>query len=228
MANLSPISLINPVLEDKALGLIQSHLEEKITWLNKAYGRASKLVSRGETLPYQPEGKLVYYPAIPSNEETSGKEYIALWPDEHLGNFCFFDLRDEQVIESWGKRNMANNIYRFGASLIFSFNLRTIYGETYWKNNTVANVVNEVFILGLSTFSSLGVSIVADRYYVNTENVYRGFSHNEVKNQFNMRPYGCCRIDLDVRFSPDCLSGIGGGGLGIGYDVIEGGQIVYS
>jgi hypothetical protein len=221
MANIQPISLINPVLEDKALGLIQSHLETKIHWLDKAYGRASKLAKTNS------DNRTIYYPGYPSNEETTGKEYIILWPDEHLGNFCFFDLRDEQVLEEWGKRDMAKNIYRFGASLIFSFNLRTIYGETYWKNNTTANVVNEVFILGLSTFSSLGVSLVASRYFENTENVYRSYTHNEVKNQFNMRPYGCCRIDLEIRYSPDCLSGIGGGGLGIGYDVIEGGQIVY-
>lgn len=221
MANLQPISLINPVLEDKALGLIQSHLETKIHWLDKAYGRASKLAKTNS------DGRLIYYPGYPSNEEVTGKEYIPLWPDEHIGNFCFFDLRDEQILETWGKRDMAKNIYRFGASLIFSFNLRTIYGETYWKNNTVANVVNEIFILGLSTFSSLGVSLVANSYFENTENVYRSYTHNEVKNQFNMRPYGCCRIDIEVRYSPDCLAGIGGGGLGIGYDIIEGNQIVY-
>ena len=220
MPNTEQISLINPVLEDRALQSIQTHLESKINWLDKAYGRASKLA-------ITKEGRTVYYPAIPANEEVSGKEYLTLWPDEHLGNFCFFDLRDEQVIESWGKRDMLNNRYRFGASLIFSFNLRTIYGETYWKNNTVANVANEIFILGLATFAAMGVSLSASRYFVNTENVYRGYSHNELKNQFNMRPYGCLRIDLDIHFSPDCLSGLGGGGLGIGYDIIEGGQVVY-
>lgn len=221
MANLQPISLINPVLEDKALGLIQAHLEAKIHWLDKAYGRASKLVKTRE-------GKTIYYPAIPSNEEVTGKEYITLWPDEHLGNFCFFDLKDEQVIESWGKRDMGNNRYLFSGNLIFSFNLRNIYGETYWKNNTVANVVNEVFILGLSTFSSLGVSILVEgKYRRETENVFRSYTHNEVGNQFNMRPYGIFSIEIQIRYSPDCLSGIDGGGLGIGYDVIEGGQIVY-
>lgn len=215
MANPVQISLLNPVLEDKALQAIQTHLEDKLAWLTVAYGRASKLaITR--------DGRTIYYPAIPANEETSGKEYIALWPDEHLGNFCFFDLRDEQVLETWGRRNINNNVYRFGASLIFSFNLSTIY-STLWKQYTVANVVNEIFN-ALASFSSLGVTLSADRYFENTENVYRSYTHNEVKNQFNMRPYGCVRIDMEVNYLPSCNED---DGEGIGFDIIGGSGIVY-
>ena len=218
MANPTQIAHVNPVLEDRALLYLQQHLADRLPWLNYAFGRASKLaITR--------DGRQVYYPAYPANDAVWGKEYIPLWPDEHLGNFCFFELRDEQIITDWGRRDMAHNTYRFGASLIFSFNLRKIYGGETWKNVTPANVVNEVFVLALATFSEVGVSISADRYYHNTENVYRGYTHNEVKNQFNMRPYGCFRIDLDVNYLPGCdeeseLSGIG-------YDIIGGTGIVY-
>lgn len=215
MANPVQISLLNPVLEDKALQAIQTHLEDKLAWLTTAYGRASKLaITR--------DGRTIYYPAIPANEATSGKEYITLWPDEYLGNFCFFDLRDEQVLETWGRRNINNNVYRFGASLIFSFNLSTIY-QALWKNYTTANIVNDIFY-ALQSFSSMGVSIIADRYFENTENVYRSYTHNEVKNQFNMRPYGCCRIDLNIGYTPSCADA---GAGDIGYDAIGSTQIVY-
>jgi hypothetical protein len=204
------------VLEDRALQAIASHLEAKLTWLDRAFGRASKLaITR--------EGRQVFYPAYPSGDETSGKEYIALWPDENIGNFCWFDLRDEQVVESWGRRNMNKNLYSFRAGMVFSFNLKTIYGA-YWKNYTTANVVNEIFSDALVSFSNVGVSIIADRWFVNAENVYRGYSHNEVKNQFNMRPYGICRIDLGIKYSPDCLLF---GGTGIDFDSIEGSLKVY-
>ena len=217
MANPTQIAHVNPVLEDRALLYLQQHLADTLPWLNYAFGRASKLAITRDV-------RQVYYPAYPANDAVWGKEYIHLWPDENLGNFCFFDLRDEQIVTEWGKRNMANNTYRFGASLIFSFNLKKIYGGETWKNSTTANVVNEVFVLGLSTFANVGVSISADRYYHNVENVYRGYTHNEVKNQFNMRPYGCFRIDLEINYLPSCDQG---DGMGIGFDIIEGSGIVY-
>lgn len=218
MPHLQPISLINPVLEDKALEALQSHLEDSVHWLDHAYGRAYKLAETRDN-------RIVYFPAIPSNDEMVGTEYFPLWPNEQLGNFTFFDLRDEQVIEEWGKRNLGNSRYRFGASLICSFDLRNIYSN-YWYNNTVSNVVGELNYY-ISRFASMGITVEIERWFVNTENVYRSYTHNEVKNQFNMRPYGCCRIDLQIRFNPSCLEGNDGGGLGIGYDVIEGGQVVY-
>lgn len=221
MANPTQIAHVNPVLEDRALLYLQQHLADTLPWLNYAFGRASKLAITRDV-------RQVYYPAYPANDAVWGKEYIHLWPDENLGNFCFFDLRDEQIVTEWGKRNMANNRYRFGASLIFSFNLKKIYGGETWKSATPANVVNEVFVLGLATFANVGVSISADRYYHNTENVYRGYTHNEVKNQFNMRPYGCFRIDLEVNYLPGCIDAGGiGDGMGIGFDIIEGSGIVY-
>lgn len=221
MTNLTQIAHVNPVLEDRALLYLQQHLADRLPWLNYAFGRASKLaITR--------DGRTVYYPAYPANDAVWGKEYIQLWPDEHLGNFCFFELRDEQIVTNWGKRDMAHNTYRFGASLIFSFSLKKIYGGETWKSATPANVVNEVFVLGLATFANVGVSISADRYYHNTENVYRGYTHNEVKNQFNMRPYGCFRIDLEVNYLPGCIDAGGiGDGMGIGFDIIEGSGIVY-
>lgn len=222
MANPTQIVHVNPVLEDRALLALQQHFAERISWLNLAFGRASKLVK-------QIDGRNVYFPAYPATDTIYGKEYVLLWPDEKLGNFCFFDLKDEQIIEDWGKRNMNNNVYRFGASVIFFFDLRNIYGGDTWKQSTTANVVNEVFNLGLSTFSNLGVSVIADRYYYHTENVYRGFTHNEIANQFNMRPYGCFRIDLTVRYLPSCTTDTGGDGdgQGIGFDIIEGSGVVY-
>lgn len=221
MANLTQIAHVNPVLEDRALLYLQQHLAGQLPWLNYAFGRASKLaITR--------DGRTVYYPAYPANDAVWAKEYIPLWPDELLGNFCFFELRDEQIVTNWGKRDMTHNTYRFGASLVFSFNLRNIYGGETWKNSTPANVVNEVFVLGLATFANVGVSIEADRYYHNAENVYRGYTHNEVKNQFNMRPYGCFRIDLEVNYLPGCIDAGGiGDGMGIGFDIIEGQGIVY-
>lgn len=221
MANLTQIAHVNPVLEDRALLYLQQHLADRLPWINYAFGRASKLaITR--------DGRTVYYPAYPANDAVWAKEYISLWPDEHLGNFCFFELRDEQIVTEWGKRDMSKNVYRFGASLIFSFNLKKIYGGETWKNSTPANVVNEVFVLGLATFANVGVSIEADRYYHNPENVYRGYTHNEMKNQFNMRPYGCFRIDLEINYLPGCIDAGGiGDGMGIGFDIIEGSGIVY-
>lgn len=196
MAELTPITLASPQLEDAALLAIQTVLESRLSWLSTAYGRAQRLVE-------EREGRLVYSPGYPAVDPT-GKEYIPLFPDERKGNFSFFDLRDEQAVESWGKKDVNKSLFRFNASLIVWWDFRTVYpSPADWKQYSTANVVREVFD-ALARVSTPFVSVVADRYFENVENVYRSYTHNEVKNQFAMRPYGCVRIDLQIGYTPEC------------------------
>lgn len=219
----NPISiyLAEPALEDRVLLVLALHLKNRLPWLNKAFGQAHKLA-------ITKDNRTTYFPAYPAEDETAGKEYVKLWPDEHIGNFSFFELQDQHNVIEWGKAKMVNSVFEFKVSLIVSFNLKTIWPDD-WKMRSTANVVNEIFNRVLAKFSAPAVSINADRYFHNTENVYKGYTIEEIPTQYNMRPYGVCRIDLTARYSPICLAPGEEDDLlaGIGYDVIENTQVVY-
>lgn len=194
-----------PVLEDAVLLLIQAKLEAGLSWLTTAYGRAQKLVRRSGNIgeAYYPQGREISFPGIYANS-TDGKEYLDMFPDELLGNYSFFDLRDEQLVSDYVQKSPLKNTYKFGVGLVVWFDFRTVYpSPADWKAYSVTNVMKQVFDL-LATMTVPGAHIEIDRYYESVENIYRGYSHNEVRNQFANRPYGVFRIEMDITYKPPC------------------------
>lgn len=198
-------TLITPVLEDAALLLVQEKLQDNLWWLTTAYGRAQRLVRRSGNIgeAYYPTGREIQFPAIYA-ESNNGQEYIDMFPDETLGNYSFFDLTDEQRIDSYATKSPAKNIYKFGADLVVWFDFRKVYpSPADWKAYSVANVVQEVSDV-LQTAQITGVSIEIERYQYLVENVYRGYDHKEIANQFAMRPYGCFRLETTITYRKPC------------------------
>lgn len=195
--NPTPQTLTSPVLEDAALLLIQAKLESELTWLTTAYGRAQKLVERDGTQ------REISFPAIYASSN-DGREYIRMFPDELLGNYSFFDLRDEQEISNYATKAPGKNIYRFGADLIVWFDFRKVFpSPANWKAYSVANVVQQVSDV-LQSSQLNGASVEIERYYYLVENVYRGYSHKEISNQFAMPPYGCFKIQTKITYKKQC------------------------
>lgn len=190
-------TLTSPVLEDAALLLVQNKLTSGLSWLTAAYGRAQKMVERSES------GREIGSPVIYA-ASTDGMEYIKMFPDDTLGNFSFFDLRDEQRIDNYAVKTPKGNIYKFGAGLIVWFDFRTVYpSPADWKGYSVANVVQQVSDL-LQTSQIAGVNIEIERYYYSVENIYRGYDHKEIANQFAIRPFGVFRVDLNITYRKLC------------------------
>lgn len=203
MTNPTPQVLINPVLEDAAFLLIRNKLESGLSWLNKAYGKAQKIVNRSGNIPesYFPSGREVYFPGI----HVGGNEYLDMFPDEHLGNYSFFDMRlDEYRVDNWATKSPKKMMYKFNAGLIVWFDFRTVYpSPADWQKYSVSNVVKLV-IDELAAMTLPGVHLEVDRYFETVENIYRGYTHTEIKNQFAMKPYGLFRIDLDINYRILC------------------------
>lgn len=131
-------------------------------------------------------------------------DYIRLFPDDTLGNFSFFDLTDEQRIDGYAVKTPGKNIYKFGADLVVWFDFRTVYASPAdWKAYSVANVVQQVSDI-LQTSQIAGVNIEIERYRYSVENVYRGYDHKEIANQFAVRPYGCFRIETTITYKKQC------------------------
>ena len=78
----------NPVLLDKVIQDIQNSLKAQLNWLDRAFGRAHKLVE------HRPDGDKFIYPAA----YIGNSEYASLLPNDNFGNFCWFDIYDPQIL----------------------------------------------------------------------------------------------------------------------------------
>lgn len=87
--NPSVPNLIEPKMVDLALLEIQAKLLSDLSWLNNAFGKVDLMK----------EGIPCVYVGGPV-----GEDYLGLFPDSHLGNFCFFDFKDGETIDKFGKR----------------------------------------------------------------------------------------------------------------------------
>lgn len=177
-----------PVLLDAALAQIGARLTAGLSWLTAAYGEGQKLMRLKD-------GKAVAYPAV----YTERKEYLKLFPDSHLGNFCWFDVDDDVAVLVTGRR-VSKIMATVG--IIFWFDFRDVFpGEDEIK--TAGHVKNQVLDAllapGLAS-THVEVKSIVDR----TENIYKGYTTAEIDNQFLMRPYGAFRIQAKITHQIPC------------------------
>jgi len=180
---------VEPELLDRGLGLFQAHLADKLTWLDAAYGRAEKLQETQQK-------RAVVFPSVYAGGPV-GKEYRKVWPDEHLGNFSFFDVEDGTQVRAVGRKVQK---VRASVGLVVSYDFRTVYPDD-WHMRTRDNVLNEV-ILAVISLSKPGLEIMAGKTWYEAKNVYKGYTDKEINEQYAMRPYGLLRIDIDLNVSP--------------------------
>ena len=174
-------------LLDSVLSEFNGVLSSQLTWLNKTFGKAQRNAQRTKN-------RLYYKPVIYSNE----KDYISLEPNTTIGNFSFFDIQDTSEITTDYNPNITTNV-----GLIFFGDLLSIYTtntEFYSIENVKADIL-DVLRKKRLTRCSFDVLSVSERL----ENVYRGYSIEEVETQFMMYPYFALRFELELRYiQNDC------------------------
>lgn len=173
---------INPVLIDKALIEIQSNLSG-ISWLNHAFGKAQK----GTRIHKE---RQVFFPSV----YVGGKDYMQVFPDSHIGNFSFFCVEDGDVVNYAGFKSIKDFTASIG--LVVWYDFRTVY-ESDWEERTIEHAKNEVIQL-LKSMNLTKSRIQIKRIYDEADNIYKGFTHDEIDRQFLMRPFGGFRIDIDL------------------------------
>lgn len=179
----------NPELLDRIIGNIQSGLIDNIGWLNKAFGRAERLVK------YNANNKKIYTP----NVYAGRNEYIEVSPDANIGNFSFFWVEDPQTIDWTPKMYIG---IKTSFALIFWFDYRTIYNNPNERNKEalkkqILDVLNGGFWLKSGR-------ITLNRIYELAENIYKEFSLDEINNQFLMHPYGGLRFEGILEITETC------------------------
>lgn len=190
MANERAPIIENPELLDKIIGNIQQGLADNLPWLDKAYGRAERLVKMTTS------GKRIYTP----NVYAGGNEYTELTPDSKTGNFCFFTVDDPQEVTL--ERGFYAGI-KCPFSVIFWFDYRRIFGSADNRNKEqlkkqIIDVLNGGFWLKNGSF-------YIDRIYELAENIYKGFTIDEIDNQFLMAPYGGFRFTGELTINESCV-----------------------
>lgn len=179
----------NPKLIDLTIGEIQDGLVANLGWLNKAFGRAQRLVKIID-------GKKRFTPNI----YLQGNSYFPVAPDSKIGNFSFFYLEDPQNVELITKGFTGNIITPF--SLIFWFDLRTIYNDP--DNRNTEQLKSDILKLLNGGILLRTGRMKINKIYEQAENIYRGFSLDEVDNQFLMHPFAGFRFTGEMIVFENC------------------------
>lgn len=161
----------------------------RLSWLDHVFGRCERLVK-------DVDGRRVYTP----NVYYEGEEYLLLTPDNReLGNYCFFVMEDPQTVTmSLGERARLRTPY----SLIVWVDMRTVEGGD--ERNTEA--VKEALLSAVRSAWLRSGAVSVERVYERAENVFQGFSIDEVDSQFLMAPFAGWRLTGELWVDEECVT----------------------
>ena len=174
-------------LFDRVIQSMQDALGS-ISWLDHIFGSSERLVKMKDGMRYYTPN--VYY----------GKEnYIQLLPDNtELGNYCFFVLEEPQTVSV--PMGIQNRL-RAPFSLVVWVDMRQV-GATYDDRNT-EQLKEEVLKTIRRGWIKQG-SVTIEKIYEKAENVFQGYSLDEVDNQYLMAPYAGFRLMGELQIDEEC------------------------
>lgn len=179
----------NPVMIDRVLACIQDALINNIGWLDNAFGRVQRLVTKREHRDY-------YYPGI----YIGNNEYLNVLPGQGLGNRTFFIIDDPHTIEYNPRRY---NTIRSPFSLVLWYDLTTILQDGNERNTE--EIKRQFLRVFRNAVLPGGARIELARMYETAENIFKGYSLKEIDTQFLMHPFGGLRIEGTLIYREECL-----------------------
>lgn len=183
MATNAPI-IPDPIMIDSVIGTIQEGLIREVSWLDVAYGRAQRITK-------VMEGRKVMLPSVYAGSDLRGNnDYIEVTPDSNVGNYCFFWVDDPQQVK-WVANE--HNEIKVPFALIVWFDLRRVYGDL--DNRNTEALKNDILTALNSRILIRDGRVEVNRIYELAENIFRGFSVEELDNQYLMHPYGGFRFE---------------------------------
>ena len=173
-------------LFDRPIQDLQRALAANVSYLTHVFGRCERLVK-------EVNGQRRYTPNVYRGKD----DYILLTPDNRdLGNYAFFVLDEPERFGVFPRM-------RAPFSLIVWVDMRT------FEQNDDRNIFQlEMDILRV--VSGHGVlrqgSVSVEMVYHKAENVFEGFTLDEVDNQFLMSPYCGLRLQGELIINEDCIT----------------------
>jgi len=183
----TPVGLDESVLE------INGRMLTELAWLDKAYGVCETRLRHYER-KYERDN--IRFPAVLGE---SG-DYIDLFPNEYIGNFSFWNIKDrEESLKQVGRKVIQSGMFK----LVFWFSFEKIYGVNSRKY-TIENVKNDVFeFFETSGFVKSNVELM--NCLTEAERIYYPWDYREIENQSLMRPFGAFAIEGIIRtLKHDC------------------------
>lgn len=184
------------VMLDRVLGEIQRGLVGNLPWLDVAFGKAQRLVKTS------PGGRRYTTPNVYAGGWAGHgpNDYVEVSPDSEIGNFSFFAIDDPQIVQPGVGLKEFHTPY----GLVVWFDCRRVFGANDVRNTELlkAQVIN--VLSGRSGFALTRGHIEIGRIFEQAVNIYRGFSLDEVDNQFLMHPFGGFRIEGTLYYTEVC------------------------
>lgn len=190
MANDKAPKVENPKLIDRTIGDIQDGLIANLNWMDRAFGKCERLVK-------EINGKKYFTPNI----YVKGYDYIPVSPDSKIGNFSFFVVEDPQYLQGEQIPTTTGDLL-VGVSLVFWLDLRRIYNDV--NNRNTEEIKAEILKLLNGGILVRSGSFKVNRIHERAENIYRGFTLDEVDNQFLMHPFCGFRFEGELRIFENC------------------------
>lgn len=178
----------NPQLFDKVIANLQQGLADNLAWLDYSFGKAERLIK-------VIQGKRYYTPNI----YIGNNDYMLIAPDSNIGNYSFFVLDDPQQVD-WEVGD--TSVIKVPFSLIVWVDMRTIDSRDERNTESVKQQILRALNGGIWLRHG---SIKINRIYERAENVFSGFTLDEVDNQFLMQPYCGWRFTGIMQIKDDCI-----------------------
>lgn len=189
MSNNMP-TFTHAYLCDKVIEELQTELKKNLPWLQVAYGRCERLV---KTI----DGKRYYTP----NVYKGGNEYESLLPDDRRGCYSFFVMAEPQEVKQMIQVEI-RVVCPF--SLIVWVDMRWVERVMNLPDERNTEYVKEQVLSVLDRPCTHKGSISINKIYERAENVFSGFTLDEVQNQYLMSPFAGFRFTGEMLVTNDC------------------------
>lgn len=184
------IPLSNPVGLDLVFNELNFVLTSNLNWLNYAFKHAERIEENKDTSVFS-------FPGLYVGAETK-KDYLSLFPDDHIGNFSFIQLPDGVDYNTDKGKNIRINT---PIGIIFWFDFRTVFPDDY-TTKSLDNVIDLVIAALKKPLKNSGVKV--ETIIREPANIYQGYTHRNVDRKFTIRPYGCFRVNCNFVSNFNC------------------------
>lgn len=198
MRNPQPPTKTNPQPLDIALFDLGASLEIKLPWLSNTYGKVEKLVrTKSDSNRDKKVSNAKKYPAIFVGGK-KGEDYLSMLPDRHLGNYMYCDVTREEIEHK--PRQSRDGVVEL--DLVFHWNYKKVYPADH-LTRSIENVKADIFnAIDRCVWSNFDLRVL--EFEESAENIYKGYSHNEIDRQMLMRPYGGVKVKAILRYTNSC------------------------
>lgn len=179
---------------DKKIQDLQIEINTDLSWLDKSFGLADRIVEIKE-------GKEYVYPAV---FESNKIDSIPMMPGDVWQSFCFWVKTEESKFDNNVDFPPKNPMITYNVSCIFYIDIRRIDNTLTYKE-TKSKLRDDIF----NFFNKVQLSArLKQLRFIDDDitKVWEGYSLDQIDNTFKVYPKWACRMDFELSFRDGCYS----------------------